>query len=391
MLSLSALLVLVLAVASTASGEEHFCESAAQADVLLQKDAVRTPSNGQLSAPRELSEYALDRGVLNAMVIKAVAKEVPPERMASDAARAPKQPRVVMAMRGSSVNAPHGADEAPTETSHGTDGEQETAQAPEESTKSREAVETSMKAEAPSKLLSTALRAELNIQSALGEIHAGEHGPLGRFLTNLKAELCQSVGIPEERLSVLGVRGEYMKFSMLEVKEGRDARLQLLGTHTSGTRRNDPHAHSPQTDEGNDSSSSGVGMRDLAAEAAAAAAVASSVVKGSAGSVTTEGRRATDSEDTESIVDLEILPGASASEPSPHTVFLVMQRQLSTPDSRIMSGPFMELLSSASLALPARPANTTNSAESDRSGAVRGGLEVAVVMLVYTACSLYSF
>lgn len=379
--SASALFALVLGVASTAASEEHFCEAPAQADVLLQRDAARTPSSSRVGAPVVLREYALDRGALDAMVVKAVAKEMPPERTVSEAApRAPAPPKLVMSMRGAHVNEPHGAD-PPVETPIAEQSHESTETKPsQESTETSEASESSTQAVAPSKLLSAAVRVELNIPKALGQIHAGEHGPLGRFLTNLKAELVQSVGIPEERLSILGVRGEYMEFSkLLQVKKGGGAALELLG-------RNDPHSHSPPIGEGQDGSTSDGGKTD----SAPAAAAASSVVKGEAGAVAIEGQGSADSKNAESIVDLEILPANSATEPSPNTVFLVMQRQLNTPDSRIMSGPFMELLRSASIALPARPANATTIAESDRSGSVRGALvRITAATLLYLACVFY--
>lgn len=173
--------------------------------------------------------------------------------------------------------------------------------------------------------LAAALRSELRLPITIKQIHESAQGPLSHFLQMIHNEFCKALNVEPKRLSILGIRGEYVRLEsmLLDEKVVEDSTgLNLsLGLMDAGD-VSDPHSHSH-----------------------------TSVPIGAAVKQETKG----DTADHEVIVDLEMLPGSKASDPTPKTLFDTLKGLLHTTGSPLTSGPLAGQLEGCELSLGAKP------------------------------------
>lgn len=194
------------------------------------------------------------------------------------------------------------------------------------------------------------LRLELHLLMSVKALHEGSFGPVPRFLTTLQEELCKSIGLASQRLSVLSIRGDYVKLNMLML---HDAAAVTRALRSSDLRR---HA------------SGGSALVD--ATAAVAAKVRrgevvgagrdpslAGMVHGETGSAV-QPPAAAEQENWHhgrTIVDVEVLPGYLVSEPNPRTILGLWQAQLEQENSALRTGGLAEVLERATIIVGAAP------------------------------------
>jgi len=178
------------------------------------------------------------------------------------------------------------------------------------------------------------LRLELRLRLALNEIHAGPQGPLHRFLQSLRSELCAAAALPPERLSLLSVRGEYIRLDLLALRDAGAVEAALVaaevkeggvGASKLGKQLQDPAlAHMHQDN-----------MEDTHSDATTS--------RGGGGSPKL------------TIVDLEVLPGSHAADPTPDEVLSLWKDQLHERDSRLTTGSLSQLMKKADFVVAQEP------------------------------------
>lgn len=226
------------------------------------------------------------------------------------------------------------------------------------------------------------LRFELRLPFGLESIQTGKNGPVSAFLEQLRRELSVALGVSIGRVSVLGIRGKYMKLDLLAVS-GKEVLLLDNGASSMGniTRIG---AHSRSHPAG------GHGHGQAGEQAVADQEAVDYVKDGPDGAEkTADGQAANpamsvtraqepaDRQATEqattvthkhyhyysndrgevppgksfqgAIVDIELLPGKSFEEPTPSELLTDLRRQLSQADSALMRGGLGEELGVAAL------------------------------------------
>jgi len=186
-----------------------------------------------------------------------------------------------------------------------------------------------------------ALRTELRIPIPVSQIHSSDQGPLAAFMLALKSQLCAAADIPESRMNMLSIRGQYMKLDLLTIQRNSI----MLVDEGLATKRGD-HENTPQSKE-----------KDLEEPAERAADVKANTQEFDA--------------ERESVVDFEILPAESSSDPKPRLIFNKLKVLLSRPDSIIRSGSLAEILRNAQLMMGNRQLESETSSETPRSAANR--------------------
>jgi len=132
------------------------------------------------------------------------------------------------------------------------------------------------------------LRLELHMTTGLKAIQEGKSGPLRAFLESLRTELASIANISPKRIDMLGLRGEY-----LELDKESLLNVRLLEV--------------------------------------------------------TRGNNSEDVLSTDTIVDMEVLPGWLLSDATPRTVFMTWQAELGNTTSKLMNGPLKGELQGAVL------------------------------------------
>jgi len=158
--------------------------------------------------------------------------------------------------------------------------------------------------------MSMGKRLELHIPRSLETIHDGPQGPLGKFIDTVRDQFCQAVGVPLERLKVLGVRGEDVAFGTTGVRNNTMVSILLQAGPRVGALMQESSSRS--------------------------------TVKGPVSTCWWRKSRC-------SIVDLEALQRSNISEPTTSAIIEAWEDQLGEPQSYLMRGPLSQILRRATL------------------------------------------
>lgn len=169
----------------------------------------------------------------------------------------------------------------------------------------------------------TSLRLELRLHVSVGALK-GTQGSLPVFLDRLQKALVKAASIPDDRLDVLGIRGEY--------------------------------------------SDEGVLLEEVKASLSDSPVLAERADGG------------------KSTVDLEVLPGADPKQPSPRDVFSLWKEQLKDKDSPLMKGPLKGIFLRAKLAERAGVEGLAPH-HAEESGATHNGQRLLPLIFFSILCS----
>lgn len=184
-----------------------------------------------------------------------------------------------------------------------------------------------------------ALRLEFHLPVTFMTIHKGPLGPLPDFLEALRTALCTAVSLPSSRLNLLSIRGPYSKPQGSLKRKGSHANMSLLAAlsdveltrETQGRHAYKPY---PQLVPGD------VLAYENPFELPTEAYGLQGAMPPPASGVT---------------VDLELNPGLLTSDPTPWAFLGLLQEQLRTEDSQLLTGKFGELLETSTLMVGAGP------------------------------------
>lgn len=232
-----------------------------------------------------------------------------------------------------------------------------------------------------------AMRVEMSIKSRLANLHKSKQGPLPTFLETLRSELAQSARMPESRINMLGVRGEYgtlnrvllMDTSALEKVlsqagvgdearvslEGRDGSIESARVRVTHDKQGKPHEEVVSRSNALVTERSKQQQPEETAEAGAAAGAA-----GAAGT------------NDFTIVDFEVKPALTYSGPAATTAFTSWKQAIGDETSSLMTGPLKDILAGSQLR--GREIATTNDYFWE-SGATRQGAAVLASLVVCLA------
>lgn len=235
------------------------------------------------------------------------------------------------------------------------------------------------------------LRLELYLVPTLSAIHSSAYGPLPDFFEAARQTLSAAAAIPAGRVKLLSVRGEYVQFDMLQLRDSQivekgleqegsakktqsmlqaarhvtqpvldlwddhrapDAELQIVSTGDHGPEHGAAHGPSPAAEPAAEPAGHGSPELEKAesaepvpADAASTEAAAVPEVK----QVPVSTWRAAIPPGFATIVDLEILPGWASSDPTPWSVFQLLQGEVANPYGDLGRGPLGALLRGAQL------------------------------------------
>lgn len=236
--------------------------------------------------------------------------------------------------------------------------------------------------------IATALRTELRIPITIRQIHNSPQGPLSHFLQTVQTEFCKALNIPPRRLSILGIRGEYTKLESMLLDEQVEQHFERFNLSLSlvNAAVSNPHedAHASSDSHGDAHGATAASNPSEASESAHATPDAHGSAHGTAASPAAEKEEA---QDNEVIVDLEMLPGSKASDPTPMSLFETLKGLLTTSNSALASGPLAEQLKGSALSLGAKPTgkDAHDQMADGKGGATRsvgapGSLALALVL-----------
>jgi len=139
---------------------------------------------------------------------------------------------------------------------------------------------------------------ELRIPTSLQKIQGGRLGPLSVFLDTVESELCKAGKLSNNRLQLLGIRGEYTRVPL-----NKSSSISLTGNNGTNSSLWDEHPIMTMADQ-------------------------------------------------HVIIDLEVLPGSSGFEPTPEDISSLWKAQLTTAGSPLLRGPLGMLFKGASIQKP---------------------------------------
>lgn len=230
------------------------------------------------------------------------------------------------------------------------------------------------------------LRLELYLVPTLSAIHSSAYGPLPNFFEAARQSLSAAAAIPAGRVKLLSVRGEYVQFDMLQLQDSKiveagleqegssrkmqsmlqaarhvtqpvldqwddhrtpDAELQISSAGRHGPEHGSAHGPAPAAEPSGHGAPEEVGQaaEPTPAEAESMQAEAAPEVK----QVPVSTWRAAIPPGFATIVDLEILPGWASTDPTPWSVFQLLQGEVSNPYGDLGRGPLGALLRGAQL------------------------------------------
>lgn len=236
------------------------------------------------------------------------------------------------------------------------------------------------------------LRLELYLVPTLSAIHSSAYGPLPDFFEAARQSLSAAAAIPAGRVKLLSVRGEYVQFDMLQLRDSQivekgleqegsskkmqsmlqaarhvtqpvldlwddhsvlDAELQIVSTGDHGPEHGAAHGPSPAAGPAAEPAGHGspeIEQADEPAEQAPAdAASMEEAVGPEVKQVPVSTWRAAIPPGFATIVDLEILPGWASNDPTPWSVFQLLQGEVASPYGDLGRGPLGALLRGAQL------------------------------------------
>lgn len=177
------------------------------------------------------------------------------------------------------------------------------------------------------------LRLELRLSQRLGDLHRGVHGPVPRFLGKLRAELCAAAGVATRRVVIIDIRGQNIKLNVPRTIDDAVDGVEVGGSS--------PVPVVPP-------------IRTAPAATARSQAAASSHPSHLQHSVQVlQPMRFQVREET--VVDFEVLPGASEFEPTPGELFRLWSAQLLDAQSGLRQGQLPIALADAKLLRPLPP------------------------------------
>jgi len=174
------------------------------------------------------------------------------------------------------------------------------------------------------------LRVEMHLVPEVGTLHQGPFGPMPMFVRKVRAAVCEALDVPLRRLQPLGVRGAWIDMNLAQLQEEMPYRL---------------------VEEAN--------------------------VNGTLNETTGQGTLTTDHG---TILDFEVLQGASATDPTPPQIARTWRSQLSDEGSPLRSTILGEILAGATLRVPA----DTNHVLDSRGVPAVGG-QATLITLAFVA------
>lgn len=170
---------------------------------------------------------------------------------------------------------------------------------------------------------------ELRIPTSLQTIQASRHGPLSAFLDKVQNELCKVGKLSNDRLQLLGIRGEYTR---VPVNESGTSVLQKSDTETKFP----PQILTDQkvfpTTIMTDHESMPLGYGSLSSQY--------------------HHNQFETMADQHVIVELEILPGGHTLDATPGSIFKLWKTQIMNPGGSLLRGPLGQVLKGASIERP---------------------------------------
>jgi len=170
------------------------------------------------------------------------------------------------------------------------------------------------------------LRLELWLPVSMKDLK-GDKGDLSLYLDTLKTELATAGNISTDRLDMLGVRGDYED----EGASGKEEEKKEGASNSSEERKADK-----DKDQEEESKPASFFSKDIKASLQDGPVVALE-----------------ESAESQSIIDIEVLPSANASDPSPQKALTKIREQLGDDGSPLMKGPLKKTLSGAKLVMGA--------------------------------------
>jgi len=240
------------------------------------------------------------------------------------------------------------------------------------------------------------LRIELSMPTTIKELHEGPQGPLSRFLVVLQRELCKSANVPPQRISLLGIRGEYTKLETMLLDEsavdGKGDILLLDDKQDSDSDLVNHPAPAPAPAPAADPHAAKKSETEAkTSEDSAAATEPESKKEGAEskkeGAVTPDPAKA--SPDHEVIVDMEILPGSKSSAMPASEIFEKVKGTLEDPQSSLRAGPLGGMLASGELSLGRKPTPKDANDQKAHEGHAMGSTP-NIVFLLFVISQWYS-
>lgn len=224
------------------------------------------------------------------------------------------------------------------------------------------------------------LRIELAVPTTIKEIHEGSQGPLSHFLLVLQQEVCKSAGVPLQRISLLGIRGEYTKLETMLLDEsavdGKGDILLLDDKQDSDDDLVNHPAPSPAPAPAADLHAAKKSENSAAKEGAATEPESTKE-----GAVVPDPAKA--SADHEVIIDMEILPGPKTAAMPASEIFEKIKGTLENPQSSLRAGPLGGILASGELSLGRKPtAKDSNDQKAHEGHAISSMPNIAILMCV---------
>jgi len=179
------------------------------------------------------------------------------------------------------------------------------------------------------------IRLEIILKADLPDIHKGPLGPMNTFLQTFKHELAHALRVPEARLQVLGIRGVFIPLNpaMLQNSSFMKALLRLMPSNVSMV-QSDGFSESTRQHKHEDPYLDSIGALDVFFPGAS-----------DPGSHMGAG----DKDDAGVIIDIEIQPGYLASDLTASDVLHILQDQLQTESSPLMTSNLKIILDGANL------------------------------------------
>jgi len=264
---------------------------------------------------------------------------------------------------------------------------------------SAEASSTSAKKPTAKVDLTSALRIELSMPVTIREIHEGPQGPLSHFLIVLHQQICKSASVLPQRISLLGIRGEYTKLETMlldsSTLDGKGNILLLDGKQESdGVDEQQLEAaagahNAHQEVSANPHAEAAAPAADPHA-APAAAAEPEKADPHAAKEATPSPDPAESSPDHEVIVDMEILPGSKGSDTTAQDIFEKLKNTLQDPQSLLRTGPVGGILANGDLSY-GKPPTKNDSVQQKAHESHSMGCMPSVVLLVVLTSLLCGF
>lgn len=167
---------------------------------------------------------------------------------------------------------------------------------------------------------------ELRIPTSLQTIQASKHGPLSAFLDKVQNEFCKVGKLSNDRLQLLGIRGEYTR---VPVNESGTSVLQNAFPPTIMTER---FLNAFPTTIMTDHESMPLGYGSLNSQY--------------------HHNQFETMADQHVIVELEILPGGHTLDATPESIFKSWKTQIMNPGGSLLRGPLGQVLKGASIERP---------------------------------------